>query len=227
MSESGKWSPLEEEIAWYFQEEAKRMTMPEDLSERIMQKATSPSDEKRIRRRGFRLLARGGMAAAAAAALLVAALFIWNIQQGTGTVDAEEILQRVEQTYQMGHPSQEIPFAGLGSCPLEGLSSYELAEVLPVLREQYGATVVSEETVEGRDQYVLLLVPREEDALTQGHDMLPPGAEFKLWVDKESNLVTALMVSGAHFGGGNGPDCGGEAPPVGLQEECQSPGPSQ
>ena len=79
--------------------------------------------------------------------------------------------------------------------------------MLRVLREHYGATVIREETLEGRDQYVLLLVPEGEDLLPQGQDVLPPGAKIHLWVDKETNQVTgiAFFVESAS---------GDEAPPM-------------
>lgn len=209
MSQSEKPSPLEETIGLYYQEEASRIPIPQGLSQRIVEKAASPSAEKPIRRRRFHLLARGAMAAAATAALVAAALLIWtNVPQGTSTVSAEEILQRVDQTYRMGQPSEEIPVVAVFSFgPLEGqpaettelvLTSTELAEVLPVLREHYGATVASEETLEGRDQYVLLLVPQGEDVLPPGAEIetvLPPGAEIKLWVDKETNLIHQMAFS--------------------------------
>lgn len=208
MSQSEKQSPLEERIGLYYQEEASRIPIPQGLSQRIVEKAASPSAEKPTRRRGFRLLARGAMAAAATAALVAAALLIWpNVQQGTSTVSAEEILQRVDQTYQMGQPSEEIPVAIFSFGPVEGqpgettevvLTSTDLAEVLPVLREHYGATVASEETLEGRDQYVLLLVPQGEDVLPPDAEIetvLPPGAEIKLWVDKETNLIHQMAFS--------------------------------
>lgn len=204
MSQSDKQSPLEERIDLYYQEEASRIPIPQGLSQRIVEKAMSPSAEKPTRRRAFRLFARGAMAAAATAALVAAALLIWpNVQQGTSTVSAEEILERVGQTYQMGQPSEDIPVVGFSFGLIEGpgettevvLTSTELAEVLPVLREHYGATVVGEEALEGRDQYVLLLVPQGEDVLPPGAEIetvLPPGAEIKLWVDKKSNHVTGI-----------------------------------
>jgi outer membrane lipoprotein-sorting protein len=194
VSQSEKVSRLEERIGLYYQEEANRIPTPQGLSQRIVEKATLPSGEKPRRRRGFRLLARGALAAAATAGLLVAALVIWNVQQGTSTVSADEILERVEQTYQSGQPSQDIPVAGLNLNKVLLLTGTELAEALPALREHYDATVVGEEAVAGRDHYVLLLVPKGEVVLPQEQDVLPPEAEIRLWVDKKSNLVTQIVV---------------------------------
>lgn len=98
MSQLEKLSPLEEGISLYYREEANRIAIPEGLSQRIVEKATSPAADKRIGRRGFPLAARGAMAAA-----ITAAVLIWaNVPQITSTVSAEEILQRVEETYQKG-----------------------------------------------------------------------------------------------------------------------------
>jgi outer membrane lipoprotein-sorting protein len=193
VSQSEKLSPLEERIGRYYQEEANRIPIPQGLSQRIVEKATSLAAEKPIRRPTFRLIARGALAAAATAALLIAALVVWtNVDLGTSTISAAEILQRVDRTYQSRQPSQDIPVAGLNEVLL--LTGTELAGALPALREHYDATVVGEETVAGRDHYVLLLVPKGEDVLPQEQDALPPEAEIRLWVDKESNLVTQIVV---------------------------------
>jgi outer membrane lipoprotein-sorting protein len=193
VSQSEKLSRLEERIGLYYQEEANRIPIPQGLSQRIVEKAMSLAGEKPIRRPTFRLLARGGLAVAATATLLVAALVVWaNVDLGTSTISAAEILQRVEQTYQSGQPSQDIPVAGLDK--VLSLTGTELAEVLSALPEHYDATVVGEETMAGRDHYVLLLVPKGEDVLPQEQDALPPEAEIRLWVDKKSNLVTQIVV---------------------------------
>jgi hypothetical protein len=218
---------LEERIGLYYQEEADQIPMPQGLSQRIVDRATSPLAEKPTGRRGFRLLVGGAVAAAATAALLVAALVIWNnVPRGTSTVGAAEILQRVEQTYQSGQPSEDIPVVGFSIGPVEGqpgettdtlvLPSTELAEVLPVLREHYGARIVSEETLEGGGQYVLLLIPPEEGVLPPG-SVLPPGAEIELWVDKETNLIRQIGFS-------TGPDCGESVQAILAQPVADQPG---
>lgn len=191
MSQPHELSSFEERIALYYHEEAPRIHIPQDLTERIVERATS--SEQGTHSRGFTLLARAALATVATATLLIAAVVIWNAApQGAAPVSAQEILQRVDQTYQAGQPSQDIPVAGPNELLL--LTGAELAEALPALQEHYHAEVVGEEPVAGRDHYVLLLVPMGEDASPQEQDAFPPGAEIRMWVDKESSLVTQVVV---------------------------------
>jgi hypothetical protein len=201
VSQSEKLSHLEERIGLYYQEEASRISIPQGLSQRIVEKAASPSAEKPTRRRRFRLLARGAMAAAATAALLVAALVIWaNADLGTSTVSAAAILQRVEQNYQEGEPAGDIPVFGNAPSaqgPVEvPLPSYgvEVTELVPNMRELYRVDVTGEETLDGHDCYVLLATPLGKDELPEGLEPSPPADQIELWVDKETNLVHRVLL---------------------------------
>lgn len=193
MSEPNEMSSFEEKIALYYREEARRIHIPQGLTQRIVEAATLQEAQKPVHRLTFRLFARAALATTATAALLIAAVVIWDAaQQGAASVSAQEILQRVEQTYQAGQPSQDIPVTGVDDVLL--LTGTELAEILPRLREHYHAEAVGEETLAGRDHYVLLLVPMAEDTSPQEEDAFPSGAEIRLWVDKKSNLVTQIVV---------------------------------